>query len=77
MFLILGDARNNGFDPQAWALGEIRQRCRRMLWLNPEPEPQWNSGDSVLAAYAPYCDQVIACWTLDHLAQAADLLLNQ
>lgn len=77
VFLILGDARNNGFDPQAWTLGEMRQRCRRMLWLNPEPQQQWNSGDSVLAAYAPYCDHILPCWTLDHLAQAADLLLRQ
>ncbi len=77
VFLILGDARNNGFDPQAWTLSEICQRCRRMLWLNPEPRRQWNTGDSVLDAYAPYCDHVLEYWTLDHLAQAADLLLHQ
>ena len=33
--LILGDARNNAFDPQAWALAEVRQSCRRIIWLNP------------------------------------------
>jgi uncharacterized protein with von Willebrand factor type A (vWA) domain len=76
VILILGDARNNNFDPQAWTLGEIRQRCQRLIWLNPEPRRAWDTGDSVLAAYAPYCDHVLECWTLEHLARAADLLLQ-
>jgi uncharacterized protein with von Willebrand factor type A (vWA) domain len=76
VILILGDARNNNFDPQAWTLGEIRQRCRRIIWLNPEPHHEWNKGDSVIAAYTPYCDHVLECWTLGHLTQAADLLLH-
>lgn len=74
--LILGDARNNAFDPQAWTLGDMRQRCRRIIWLNPEPRREWNRGDSVIDAYAPYCDHILECWTLAHLAQAADLLLQ-
>lgn len=74
--LILGDARNNAFDPQAWALSEVRQHCRRILWLNPEPRREWNTGDSVLAAYAPFCEQVLECWTLEHLLLAADALLQ-
>lgn len=74
--LILGDARNNAFDPQAWALDEVQQRCHSIFWLNPEPQRQWNTGDSVLNAYAGYCDYVLECWTLAHLVQAADLLLR-
>ncbi|MGE3539104.1 MAG: VWA domain-containing protein [Candidatus Tectimicrobiota bacterium] len=74
--LILGDARNNAFDPQAWALDEVQQRCRSILWLNPEPRQRWNTSDSVLATYAPYCAHVLECWRLDHLVQAADLLLR-
>ena len=74
--LILGDARNNAFDPQAWALAEARQRCRCIIWLNPEPRREWNTGDSIIAAYAPVCDQVLECWTFEHLAQAADVLLQ-
>jgi uncharacterized protein with von Willebrand factor type A (vWA) domain len=77
VILILGDARNNAFDPQTWALEEIRQHCRRIIWLNPEPRREWNSGDSILAAYAPFCDQVLECWTLEHLAQAAEALLRE
>jgi uncharacterized protein with von Willebrand factor type A (vWA) domain len=74
--LILGDARNNAFDPQAWALTEVRQSCRRIIWLNPEPRREWNTGDSIIASYAPACDQVLECWTFEHLAQAADVLLR-
>lgn len=74
--LILGDARNNHFDPQAWALGEVRQHCRRIIWLNPEPRREWDTDDSVLAEYAPYCERVLECWTLEHLVQAADALLQ-
>lgn len=76
VLLILGDARNNAFDPQVWTLEEIRQRCRRMIWLNPEPCQEWNRGDSVIEVYAPSCDHVIECWTMKHLAQAAELLLQ-
>ena len=76
VILILGDARNNAFDPQAWTLEEMRQRCRRMIWLNPEPRQEWNQDDSIIDAYAPFCDHVLECWTMEHLVQAADLLLQ-
>jgi hypothetical protein len=76
VMLILGDARNNAFDPQAWTLEEMRQRCRRMIWLNPEPRQEWNKDDSIIDAYAPSCDYVLECWTLEHLVRAADLLLQ-
>jgi uncharacterized protein len=76
VLLILGDARNNHFDPQAWTLGDIRQRCQRLLWLNPEPRRLWNTDDSVLTAYTPYCDHVLECWTLEHLVQVANVLLQ-
>lgn len=75
--LILGDARNNTFDPQLWALEDIQQRCRSIIWLNPEPQRQWDTGDSILTVYAPYCTHVLECWTLEHLIQAADILLQR
>jgi uncharacterized protein with von Willebrand factor type A (vWA) domain len=76
VLVILGDARNNAFDPQAWTLDEIRQRCRRLIWLNPEPRQEWNQDDSVIEVYAPFCDAVLECWTMEHLVQAADVLLQ-
>jgi uncharacterized protein with von Willebrand factor type A (vWA) domain len=74
--VILGDARNNAFDAQFWTLDEIRQRSRRILWLNPEPRRDWNTGDSIIGVYAPFCDDVLECWTLDHLEQAANQMLR-
>ena len=35
--IILGDARNNYHAAQAWTLKEIRDRSRRLYWLDPEP----------------------------------------
>lgn len=76
VIVILGDARNNALDPQEWTLEEMRQRCRRVIWLNPEPRQDWNQNDSIIDIYAPFCDDVLACWTMDHLAQVATLLLR-
>lgn len=76
VIVILGDARNNAFDPQAWTLSEMRQHCGRIIWLNPEPHRDWNRGDSVMEVYAPSCDHVLECWTLEHLTQAANLLFS-
>src|SRR5207249_10454177 len=43
--MILGDARNNYNDPQAWALRMIRERVRGIIWLNPEGQWGWGIGD--------------------------------
>jgi uncharacterized protein with von Willebrand factor type A (vWA) domain len=39
-----------------------------LYWLNPEPRRYWNQGDSVIARYAPLCDQVRECSTLRQIA---------
>lgn len=54
--VVLGDGRTNRFDPQAWAFEEIAARCGAVLWLVPEPEVRWGTGDSALAAYLPHAD---------------------
>ena len=66
--IITGDARNNGLEPGAVTLRELRQRVRRLYWLNPEPRDSWDVGDSVIGRYAPHCDAVHAVSTLDELA---------
>jgi hypothetical protein len=65
--LVLGDARNNYHAAQAWVLDDLRQRARAVYWLNPEPKGYWNSGDSIVATYAPHCDAVVECRTLRQL----------
>ncbi len=65
--LILGDARNNYHPAQADVLAGIAQRVKGLYWLNPEPQSYWNSGDSILSVYAPYCSEVLECRTLRQL----------
>jgi uncharacterized protein with von Willebrand factor type A (vWA) domain len=56
--ILLGDARNNYHASQAWTLGEMRKRARRVFWLDPEPRGYWDTGDSIISEYAPNCDGV-------------------
>jgi uncharacterized protein with von Willebrand factor type A (vWA) domain len=65
--IFLGDARNNYHASQAWVLGALRQRARHLYWLNPEPRGYWDTGDSIIAEYLPYCDGVYECRNLRQL----------
>jgi uncharacterized protein with von Willebrand factor type A (vWA) domain len=65
--ILLGDARNNYHAAQAWTLGEMRKRARRLYWLDPEPRGYWDTGDSIISDYAPYCDGVYECRNLRQL----------
>ena len=56
--ILLGDARNNYHASQAWTVAEMRKRARRVFWLDPEPRGYWDTGDSIISEYAPYCDGV-------------------
>ncbi len=68
--LILGDARNNRRPPRADLLARMRDRAKKLIWLNPEPRERWNTGDSVMSAYAPACDLVLECENLNELLSA-------
>jgi uncharacterized protein with von Willebrand factor type A (vWA) domain len=74
--LVLGDARNNYNDPQAWALRTIRERVKGIIWLNPEGKWGWGIGDSVMPLYAPHADVVRECRTIGQLAQVVDNLVH-
>ena len=56
--ILLGDARNNYHASQAWTVGEMRKKARKVFWLDPEPHGYWDTGDSIVSEYAPYCDGV-------------------
>jgi uncharacterized protein len=75
--LVLGDARNNYNDPQAWALRLIRERVKGIIWLNPEGQWGWGIGDSVMPLYAPACDIVRECRTIGQLGEVVDNLVHQ
>lgn len=72
--VVLGDARNNHDDPAEGAFRRIRDRVRRLVWLNPEPEPLWDTGDSVINVYRPMCDVLMPCHTMGHLERLARLI---
>lgn len=74
--IILGDARNNYWNPRTEVLRFISERCRRLIWLNPETPSMWGSGDSEMKAYLPYCTIARECSTLRHLEKVVEYLLR-
>ena len=74
--IFLGDARSNNTDPKAEYLKEMHKRCKRLIWLNPEPPPLWGTGDSEMRRYRPYCDLLRECNTLNHLERVVNDLLE-
>jgi uncharacterized protein with von Willebrand factor type A (vWA) domain len=65
--IILGDGRSNFLPPRADILGKIGERCRRVVWLNPEPEAFWGDGDSEIWTYHPLCTELRSCQNLNDL----------
>jgi len=74
--IILGDARGNRTDPRTSILGEVAQRSKRVIWLNPEYRSAWGTGDSDMYRYAPFCNLVTVCNTLRHLERAITDILD-
>ncbi len=74
--LILGDARSNYGNPRGDILKKIHARARRVIWLNPEPQSMWNSGDSEMRRLQPYCDTAKTCASLKDLERVVSELLR-
>ncbi len=74
--IILGDARNNYGDPKAEVLKEMYERCKRLIWLNPEPRNSWQVGDAEMRRYSAYCHQAEECNSLMHLERVVGNLLK-
>ena len=70
--LVLGDGRSNHADPRLDVFATLADRARRVLWLCPEPEGRWGSGDSCMLQYRPYCTHLSHCTTVLDLEQAID-----
>ena len=51
LVVILGDARNNRRPARADLLREIARSCRGVVWLNPEDQSRWGTGDSAINQY--------------------------
>jgi uncharacterized protein with von Willebrand factor type A (vWA) domain len=65
--IIIGDGRSNYSNPEDQILNEMRERSRRVIWLNPETPYFWYSGDSEMRTYQAYCHEVRPCQNLNQL----------
>jgi uncharacterized protein with von Willebrand factor type A (vWA) domain len=66
--LILGDARNNYRQANAWVLQDLQRRARHVYWLNPEPIQFWDTGDSIAASYGRFVEDMVEVRNLKQLA---------
>lgn len=73
--IMVGDGRNNYNDPRLDVFRTLARRSHRTVWINPEPQMQWGTGDSDMWKYHPYCDDTLRAGTLKELTNAIDQLL--
>ena len=69
--VVLGDGRTNHFDAGEATFAELAARADKVLWLSPEPEGAWRTGDSALPLYAKHTDCVLPVYDLSTLETAA------
>lgn len=74
--IFVGDARNNYNNPRLDLMDQIKRRCRRVIWLNPEHSRQWGTGDSDMLEYLPYAHAIHRVSNLAELTVAVDKLLS-
>ena len=75
VLLICGDARGNYRPARTDLLHALRQRVRRVHWLNPEPRAQWDTADSTIGQYGVECDTVTEVRNLRQLGEWVETLL--
>jgi uncharacterized protein with von Willebrand factor type A (vWA) domain len=65
--IILGDGRSNNTDPRTDLMRVIHDRAKSVIWLNPEPETFWGTGDSEMPRYKAFCHVAQHCSTVKDL----------
>ncbi len=73
--ILMGDARSNYLNPREPVLEILRERCRRLIWLNPEQERFWGTGDSEMIRYRDHCNEARACGNLNQLMDFIESLV--
>lgn len=73
--LVIGDGRNNYNAANAWALGDLKRKARRVVWICTEPKANWGFGDSEMLRYARQCHQVVTVQSLSDLERVAEELV--
>lgn len=74
-FLIIGDGRNNYNSANEWALKDIQQKAKQLIWLNPESRMTWGIGDSEMGRYIRYCDVAEECRNISQLYKVIDRIV--
>jgi hypothetical protein len=69
--VILGDGRTNYFADEAEVVRRLRDRARAVLWLCPEGQGTWGTGDSAMLRYAAAATKVLVARTAKELEVAA------
>lgn len=74
--IILGDGRSNNTDPRLDLMRRLHDRAKAVIWLNPEPESFWGSGDSEMPRYRTFCHVSKTCNTVVDLERIIDDVLK-
>ena len=74
--IILGDGRSNNADPRIDLMRRLHDRSKSVIWLNPEPETFWGSGDSEMLRYRTFCHLARTCTTVEDLERIIDDVLK-
>ena len=74
--IMLGDARNNQGDGRVDIWEKVFRKSKRVLWLNPEHCNSWDTGDSIMSEYSPWCGSVEACRNLKDIERFFSRLLK-
>jgi|LFRM01.2.fsa_nt_gb uncharacterized protein with von Willebrand factor type A (vWA) domain len=74
ILLIYGDAKNLFKADERLFFAKIAEKAGKVFWLNPQPKEKWNTHDSIIKHYEPYCNAVVECGNLKQLRDAVELL---
>ena len=74
--IMLGDARNNKGEGRADIWEKVFRRSKRGIWLNPERRNSWDTGDSIMSEYSPWCSTVEPCRNLQDIENVFNRLLK-
>lgn len=74
--IILGDARNNYYEPETDVIRDIFNRTKQVIWLNPEPRDRWDVGDAEMKSFLPYCTYADVCNSLQDLERMVSKVLK-
>jgi uncharacterized protein with von Willebrand factor type A (vWA) domain len=73
--MIIGDGRNNYNASNAWALKDLKQKCKRLLWICPEDRGNWGFGDSEMLTYSKHCHHTVVVNSVADLSRIAEQLV--